>query len=350
MTSETNAPSSSGAQKEAEPNAQALADFLVSTPQRHQRDGLGDILALLEDDPKNDAAERWTELLVQIHGLDVSLTLCKLASALSDESKQQLRARAERVVGVGANDRALRVSLKAVLAAAGETPDAEDARWLRQHLEVQRYIWPEKEDQAVVMPFSAYVLLKAGDKEEVTWACRVLEEGEIDGTQTAPPPIEAPEGVSLKPPSRSAFETPPLVESLAVSPDGTKLFAGGTGEVFDTETGQRLCVFDLQYSYIAAAAFTPDGTGVVVGLDHHENGATLFDADSGERLRDVGKHDDHVHCLALGEIKGKTHVVTADVGGHVCCTPLHKKRPTFSATIAGAATAVARIDSHWAVA
>jgi WD40 repeat protein len=75
---------------------------------------------------------------------------------------------------------------------------------------------------------------------------------------------------------------------LVFSPDGTVLAAAardgtGTALLWDVASGERLATLQTGTRFIAALAFSPDGTQLVGGLD--DGGVALWDAATGEQVR-----------------------------------------------------------------
>jgi RNA polymerase sigma factor (sigma-70 family) len=94
------------------------------------------------------------------------------------------------------------------------------------------------------------------------------------------------------------------VECAGFSPDGRRALScawDGTIRLWDLETGKQLKCFDAVGApgvHIARVAFLPDGKHFLCcPLDHHS--LQVRDAETGEVLKEFGRHRGHVNTVAL---------------------------------------------------
>jgi WD40 repeat protein/mono/diheme cytochrome c family protein len=88
--------------------------------------------------------------------------------------------------------------------------------------------------------------------------------------------------------------------SVAFSPDGKQLAAGGTDRavrVFDVETGVERLRIEDHADWVTDVAWNPDGTRLVSGS--RDKTAKLFDAATGEGLVTYGDHREAVHGVGF---------------------------------------------------
>jgi WD40 repeat protein len=82
---------------------------------------------------------------------------------------------------------------------------------------------------------------------------------------------------------------PGTVNSVAFSPDGTKIVSGSVGNqnnliVWDAKTGQQLLNLDGHPGTVNSVAFSPDGTKIVSGSSGLYNNLIVWDAKTGQQL------------------------------------------------------------------
>src|SRR5262245_23307237 len=89
------------------------------------------------------------------------------------------------------------------------------------------------------------------------------------------------------------------VKSVAFSPDGTRLLSSGwdnTLKLWDASTGQLLRTFEGHSSSVFAASFSPDGTGLLSGSS--DKTLKLWDPATGKLVRTFKGHSQSVVSVA----------------------------------------------------
>src|SRR5262249_45062104 len=90
------------------------------------------------------------------------------------------------------------------------------------------------------------------------------------------------------------------VNSVAFSPDGRRILTGsstGMATLWDADTGKRLRDLGGHGGSVNSVAFGPDGRRALTGS--HDRTATLWDADTGRRLVDFRGQAGRVYAVAI---------------------------------------------------
>jgi RNA polymerase sigma factor (sigma-70 family) len=108
------------------------------------------------------------------------------------------------------------------------------------------------------------------------------------------------------------------IECAVVAPDGRRAVScawDGTIRVWDGATGKQLKCFDAVGApgvHIARVAFFPDGKRFLCSpLDHHS--LQVRDAETGEVLKESGRHRGHVNTIALSQDGAQVLEASCDV-------------------------------------
>jgi WD40 repeat protein len=92
----------------------------------------------------------------------------------------------------------------------------------------------------------------------------------------------------------------PTVNSVAFSPDGTRIVSGSSDKsvrVWDASTGAELKVLNGHTSAVYSVAFSPDGTRIVSGSS--DNSVRVWDASTGAELKVLNGHTESVNSVAF---------------------------------------------------
>ena len=90
------------------------------------------------------------------------------------------------------------------------------------------------------------------------------------------------------------------VSSVAFSPDGTRIVSGSMDNsirLWDAQSGKLLQTLTGDTSFVSSVAFSPDGTRIVSGAG--DNSIKLWDAQSGKLLQTLTGHTDAVLSVAF---------------------------------------------------
>jgi WD40 repeat protein len=90
------------------------------------------------------------------------------------------------------------------------------------------------------------------------------------------------------------------VTSLVFSPDGKKIVSGNTANtihLLDAETGQFICIFTGHTASVMSVAISPDGTKIVSGSK--DKNIRLWNAETGECIRRLVCHFHYVNSVAF---------------------------------------------------
>ena len=99
---------------------------------------------------------------------------------------------------------------------------------------------------------------------------------------------------------RSAFTSKKQFESVAFSPDGTKMLSGsfdGTIHLWSVETGKELKVFRGHNNQVNSIAFSPDGTKIVSGSRNET--ICLWSVETGKELKVFRGHTNNITSVAF---------------------------------------------------
>jgi WD40 repeat protein len=122
-------------------------------------------------------------------------------------------------------------------------------------------------------------------------------------TYPTPPPVDLPRAASIERPGGGPFQAGHKVLSLAASPDGTRLLATGESfsAVWDADTGERM--HDLGHAVGWAYDSAWDPTGNLIAVCSHGGHVQLFDATTGALHASLEGHSGvpaGVRTLAFG--------------------------------------------------
>ena len=90
------------------------------------------------------------------------------------------------------------------------------------------------------------------------------------------------------------------VESVAYSPDGTKIISGSddkTVKIWDANTGECLKTLEGHSNYVNSVAYSPDGSKIISGSN--DDTVKIWDANTGQCLKTLEGHLDNVRSVAF---------------------------------------------------
>jgi WD40 repeat protein/DNA-binding SARP family transcriptional activator len=111
------------------------------------------------------------------------------------------------------------------------------------------------------------------------------------------------------------LDTTQILE-IAFSPDGTRFVtaAGRTPKIWDTSTGKELLALPAQAENVYAAAFSPDGKRLAIGISLG-GGASIWELSTGEKLAQLTGQQGSVQAVLFSR-DGK-QVITGSVDGTI---------------------------------
>ncbi|MAC29856.1 MAG: hypothetical protein CMH59_25815, partial [Myxococcales bacterium] len=183
------------------------------------------------------------------------------------------------------------------------------AAWCRARLEGQRNHYLQYADDVPADSKKALRFLQALDEDEKeawlgdttsAWIrAFVLDEGDLE---RARPEEAPPEGVRVRRFDAAPFVVGAHVNGLALSPDGATLCAVGqeAARLLDARGGAAIGGLELRWNWGYDCAFAPDGARVAACF--HGGHVELYDAASGERVRELQGHGGvptGTRCLAF---------------------------------------------------
>ncbi len=109
--------------------------------------------------------------------------------------------------------------------------------------------------------------------------------------------------MSCRPP-RSGFSaaTRKRVNTVAISPDGSRRLSGGDDDtliVWNIQTGSLIRTLAGHSGRVRSVAFLPDGTHALSGAD--DDTLILWDLSTGEPIRTLTGHEDDVFAVAVSD-------------------------------------------------
>lgn len=116
------------------------------------------------------------------------------------------------------------------------------------------------------------------------------------------------------------FATTFSVNSVAFSPDGSKIVTAGKGvaTLWNSETGDQVHVFDGATPNVEFVAFSPDGTKVLTGGRNH--GCRLWDAITSDLIHVIG--DPAISVVSIAFSPDGTKILKGNRGGVGSATTL----------------------------
>jgi WD40 repeat protein len=94
------------------------------------------------------------------------------------------------------------------------------------------------------------------------------------------------------------------LETVALSPDGQRLAAGGWGgevRIIQVESGEQVALIPTGGTYVFALAFSPDGTHIAAGTNAKPHFISIWDATSGKLIQNLAGHQDAVLSVAYSK-------------------------------------------------
>jgi len=97
--------------------------------------------------------------------------------------------------------------------------------------------------------------------------------------------------------ARVKFNAQQRIEAVAFSPDGGRFATGGWGgtvDIWDTATRNRIRTLENGVEDVFAVAFSPDGKHLAAGTNDKPNYIKIWNVDSGELVQELAGHGDAV--------------------------------------------------------